>query len=179
MAKNKQELASRTIKALSKKRNTSRNRSERQPFQLADLYLSEASVSRTSILETAMPGLVNLVINIGAAKTADNPNVVIARVAARVDISSEPGADPAVKIQATFVLAYAFSPGVLPVTLDPQWVGNFGRTQAVIHAWPYWREFVQSATTRMGLPALRMPLLYSSDIGQIQFGIGPITASAK
>jgi preprotein translocase subunit SecB len=26
--------------------------------------------------------------------------------------------------------------------------------------WPYWREYVQSQTTRMGLPGLRIPLLH-------------------
>ena len=29
----------------------------------------------------------------------------------------------------------------------------------ISNAWPYWREFVQSMSTRMGFPALTVPLL--------------------
>ena len=29
----------------------------------------------------------------------------------------------------------------------------------ISHAWPYWREFVQSMSSRMGFPALTVPLL--------------------
>ena len=29
----------------------------------------------------------------------------------------------------------------------------------ISHAWPYWREFVQSMSGRMGFPALTVPLL--------------------
>jgi hypothetical protein len=29
----------------------------------------------------------------------------------------------------------------------------------IYHSWPYWREFVQSMSSRMGFPALTVPLL--------------------
>ena len=29
----------------------------------------------------------------------------------------------------------------------------------ISNAWPYWREFVQSMSSRMGFPALTVPLL--------------------
>jgi preprotein translocase subunit SecB len=34
----------------------------------------------------------------------------------------------------------------------------FAKTNAVFNAWPYWREFVQSTTVRMGLPPLVTPV---------------------
>lgn len=34
----------------------------------------------------------------------------------------------------------------------------FGETNGVFNAWPYWREFVQSTTVRMGLPPLTVPV---------------------
>jgi len=33
------------------------------------------------------------------------------------------------------------------------------RINPISHAWPYWREFVQSMSARMGYPALTVPLL--------------------
>lgn len=35
---------------------------------------------------------------------------------------------------------------------------RFARENGVFNVWPYFREFVQSCTTRMGLPALTLPL---------------------
>jgi hypothetical protein len=35
----------------------------------------------------------------------------------------------------------------------------FGRINGLYNTWPYWREFAQSATLRMELPALVVPLL--------------------
>ena len=34
----------------------------------------------------------------------------------------------------------------------------FGQRNGVYNVWPYWREFVQSTTVRMGLPALTLPV---------------------
>lgn len=35
----------------------------------------------------------------------------------------------------------------------------FAKINSTFNVWPYWREFVQSATTRMGFPALTLPPL--------------------
>lgn len=42
---------------------------------------------------------------------------------------------------------------------DAEQIAQWGQTSALIHAWPYWREFNHSALTRMGLPITLMPLL--------------------
>jgi len=38
----------------------------------------------------------------------------------------------------------------------------FGRINGVYNSWPYWREYAQSSTVRLGLPSLTMPLLTAS-----------------
>jgi len=48
--------------------------------------------------------------------------------------------------------------------ISEELVTEFGQRNALYNAWPYWREFVQSMTTRMGLPALRIPLLRPPDL---------------
>jgi preprotein translocase subunit SecB len=60
------------------------------------------------------------------------------------------------KIEATFVLKYTFEDGI---KLESQDIENFARINPLYNAWPYWREFVQSITTRMGFPTLTIPLL--------------------
>lgn len=62
---------------------------------------------------------------------------------------------PAVEIQAVFMLVYKAESleGLKTENFD-----SFARINGIYNAWPYWREFVQSATTRMGLPSLTLPV---------------------
>jgi hypothetical protein len=43
-------------------------------------------------------------------------------------------------------------------SLTPQQVQAFAKTNGMLNIWPYWREYVQSATLRAGLPPLTLPL---------------------
>jgi preprotein translocase subunit SecB len=67
----------------------------------------------------------------------------------------EPEAEPLLLIETTLALVYSLDSfdGI-----DEQNVRAFAETNGVYNAWPYWREFVQSATVRMGLPALVPPV---------------------
>lgn len=59
-------------------------------------------------------------------------------------------------IGATFEILYGFDAAV---KISPEQMGAFGHLIGINNAWPYWREFVQSMTSRMGLPSLTLPLL--------------------
>ncbi|MBN1908221.1 MAG: protein-export chaperone SecB [Pirellulales bacterium] len=59
-------------------------------------------------------------------------------------------------IEAAFELLYEIG-GQEKIALEQ--MRAFGQIVGVNNAWPYWREFVQSTTTRMGLPPLTMPLM--------------------
>ena len=58
-------------------------------------------------------------------------------------------------IEATLLLLYKIGTfeGIEKDNLEA-----FGEINGVYNAWPYWREFVQSAITRMGLPKLTIPV---------------------
>ena len=61
---------------------------------------------------------------------------------------------PAAEIQCLFVLVYGIS--------SSEGLGNdnlsaFAQTSSVFSAWPYWREFVHSASMRMSLPPVVLP----------------------
>ncbi len=70
-------------------------------------------------------------------------------------MDGEPEPDPTLLIDATLVLVYSLDS---LDGLEDQNFQAFALTNGVYNAWPYWREFVQSATVRMGLPALVPPV---------------------
>lgn len=58
-------------------------------------------------------------------------------------------------IEALFVLQYKVPSfdGLSKANIDA-----FGELNGVFNVWPYWREFVQNMTVRMGLPPLTVPV---------------------
>ena len=77
--------------------------------------------------------------------------------------------EPVVLIHASFLLCYDFKDKF--ENHPDEAFKAFAEMNGVYNAWPYWREFVQNATVRMGLPALTIPVFRISeakDAGQIQ-----------
>ena len=62
-----------------------------------------------------------------------------------------------VHITAEFAVEYAVDK--VGLSFSDEIVTAFGRMNGIYNAWSYWREYVQSITTRMGLPPLTMPLM--------------------
>jgi hypothetical protein len=60
-----------------------------------------------------------------------------------------------IRIEARFAITYAIHS---TESLTPENYEAFSERNAVFNIWPYWREFVQSTTVRMGLPALTLPV---------------------
>jgi len=69
------------------------------------------------------------------------------------------------KIDASFCTAYAINMDKTKdkLTIEPDvadaFLCYFFEINPISDAWPYWREFVQSMSARMGFPALTVPLL--------------------
>jgi hypothetical protein len=59
-------------------------------------------------------------------------------------------------IEASFSTSYVFKPNE---EVNPADIEHFAKINPIYNAWAFWREFVQSMTTRMGFPALTIPLL--------------------
>jgi preprotein translocase subunit SecB len=61
-----------------------------------------------------------------------------------------------IRIQGEFELEYSID------SLDQikqENINAFGQMNGIHNAWPYWREYVQSMTVRMGLPPLTLPVI--------------------
>ncbi len=67
---------------------------------------------------------------------------------------------PALDLRATAELLYRVNEGP---ELDAGALDEFARVNAPFNAWPFWREFVQSAFARLNLPASPLPLFRIPD----------------
>ncbi len=77
--------------------------------------------------------------------------------------------EPVVLIHASFLLCYDFKDEF--EKYPDEAYKAFAEMNGVFNAWPYWREYVQNATVRMGLSALTIPvfrIFKAKDAGQIQ-----------
>jgi len=68
-------------------------------------------------------------------------------------VEKEKGDDPLVEVQATFNAVYRSRE-----QLSQDSVKEFSEQHVGYHVWPYWREFVQSSCTRLGVAPIRIPL---------------------
>jgi hypothetical protein len=65
------------------------------------------------------------------------------------------GAGPAISFRVVHELTYKVPAGS---TFATETLEAFARFNGIFNAWPYWREYVQSATSQMGLPRLILPV---------------------
>lgn len=63
---------------------------------------------------------------------------------------------PFVLVECTWEVDYRLADGYQP---DPKTIKAFKDGNAIFNCWPYFREFVQNAVTRMNLPPVTVPLL--------------------
>jgi len=81
--------------------------------------------------------------------------VVLARFHFEASIERKKSQEPVLTIHARYALAYQVE------RFDGLTQGGceqFADLNGVYNAWPYWREFVQNAVGRMGLPPLTIPV---------------------
>jgi len=68
--------------------------------------------------------------------------------------------DPITEIKAKYVAEYASLE-----ELNQDDIDGFSKQNVGYHIWPFWREFVQSSLTRMGLPnsTIRVPFYFAAN----------------
>jgi hypothetical protein len=72
----------------------------------------------------------------------------------KFDAKHEDEAD-SVSLEATFLLIYEIDK---QLSLDPICLDHFASVNGPYNAWPYWRELVQTATGRVGLASIVVPV---------------------
>lgn len=122
--------------------------------QIKHIILAE-SVARRRALYAGPPAELSLKVHV---KTKANEKDNLVQVFPRFTLigrDGDDGADELLRVEALFVVQYRV-PTLEGIT--EKHLSAFGELNGVYNVWPYWREFVQSMTVRMGLPSLTIPV---------------------
>lgn len=94
------------------------------------------------------------VIDVGKSDEVSKLDVVV-EFSAQAFCDEDRREAPILRVNAAIALTYSISSfdGLSDIQL-----GSFALMNGVFNAWPYWREYLQSATVRLGLPALIAPV---------------------
>lgn len=125
-----------------------------QRVELDNIVLME-TVARRKSLPGELPAHIS--INVNVQTDTDKKHAVIQvrpRFALVARFDDEAG-DELLRIEAVFLLQYRVPS--FEGLRKPNIIA-FGEINGLYNAWPYWREFVQATTVRMGLPALTIPV---------------------
>ncbi len=113
---------------------------------------------RGRVIPQANPTPLAVTYKVTAQTSVDSANSTI-KVLASFVMEAKPedakAASAVVEASASIELEYVCSDAG---SFDDETIQSFGRINGVYNAWPYWREYVQSAVTRMGLPPLVVPV---------------------
>ncbi len=133
---------------------------------LLHVWLIESSLKRTP---GTTEGLSYTTSTEAEADVARDPDrlFLLEKFSLKAVSQKKKGAKPIVDIQATFLLTYELKE---PEIFPPAHFLAFARMNGIYNAWPYWREYVQNVTGRMGLPPLTLPVFRLSDL---KFSVGP------
>ena len=113
------------------------------------------------------------------AKTIGIPKEAKVQVEVTFDLVARPHDQQDVvclRIHAKYLLQYGLRDfdGIEQEHLD-----SFGRLNGIHNAWSYWREYVQSITTRMGIPALTVPVFNPLGSATATISGGSVTNKPK
>lgn len=123
---------------------------------IEDVRLAEMTAKR-GLISDRLPSTLQFAVN--TTTQVDEKNLLIlvqvkSRLVGKYEDSET--APEALQLEAVFHLMYRIA------SLKDLTKANFdafGQLNGLYNAWPYWREFVQSMTVRMGLPSLTIPVL--------------------
>ena len=141
-----------------------------QAAQIQDLRVLQASMKRSEevIFPLHVKNPIRTASRINRASSTVVGVVALKMFAFRVDGDTrnndeEPGceSDPVIEVNSEYQLTYQVS----DITqFNDEQLNAFGCVNGLYHAWPYWREYVQSSIARMGLPAFIVPVLTVAEL---------------
>lgn len=122
--------------------------------QIRHIVLGESQVRRRASC-AGPPSDLSLNVNV---RTESKEQEQIIQVFPRFALIGRDGHDDAeemLRVEAMFVAVYHVPDFV---GIGQENIDAFGQMNGIYNVWPYWREFVQSMTVRMGLPPLTVPV---------------------
>ncbi|MFC1762381.1 hypothetical protein ACFL6U_09910 [Planctomycetota bacterium] len=124
--------------------------------QILDVRLISCHVEQTPESSSDLPKNLDLQVNTNVEQNRDLDFILVfAEFSLEIRLEDGPSKDPIVQIHAQFLLTYHIDSFD---DLTDKAFRQFGEMNGVYNAWPYWREFVQNTTARMGLKSLTLPV---------------------
>jgi hypothetical protein len=131
-------------------------------LKLLSIRLAESVSKLGELKKGQLPGHATQFMSVSLGTSSENTKLVGVNVRIKLDASydGDQTKDPAMSIMASFVADYSTAEDVPGNDVFQKLISTVG----VANIWPYWREFAQSMTTRMGLPAFPVPLINASEL---------------
>ena len=138
-----------------------------QRYVLKEIYLVDAKISRDPLIVSPETLSLEHKCYTDSPTTSDAEKHIFL---CNFRVAAYDGQEPSkliMKIEASFCTSYVEKSQPDPLIPDDDgsaetllaYVEHFMTINPISHTWPYWREFVQSMSARMGFPALTVPLL--------------------
>ena len=142
-----------------------------QQFVLQEIFLVDAKISRDPL--TVSPETLSLEHKCSTEMLEFDKEKETRFIRCNFRVAAFNGEEPSklvMKIEAAFCTSYVKKSVIHfpddPDDIDSDFVDSLETTieymmriNPISNAWPYWREFVQSMSARMGYPALTVPML--------------------
>ena len=135
-----------------------------QRFVLQEIFLVDAKMSRDPLIES--PEALSLEHKCSTEFLTSEKGKNLRFILCNFRVAAFSDKEPSklvMKIEASFCTSYVKKPDIfMPMEDDDSlltYAEYFGTINPISNAWPYWREFVQSMSSRMGYPALTVPML--------------------
>jgi hypothetical protein len=146
-----------------KQKERKRNLPEPGKLQLQGIRLHKADCRLGELKPGELPGMAAQSLKYTIALHKDGKAVmVVADIGLQAKYSQHE--NPVISITATYIVNYVIE----ETFASNEKLQEFLRQVAVLNFWPYWREFVQSMTVRMGLPPFPVPLLYTGELKEMK-----------
>ncbi len=143
---------------------------------IRDVYLRESHITMHAKFDPVVRGKADIQLRIDPSRMdqvelfqeSDSPSLTVIRIHVQTGarlveegVTEAQLADPEnigkyvkAEILATFIAEYEKT----CEDLSPKALEEFARQNAPFHVWPYWREYLQSTTSRAKLPSFTLPM---------------------
>src|SRR5712692_4350221 len=130
-------------------------------LEFRGLRLIESSSKLGEMKKDALPGHAAQLINVGL-RIPDGSKAVAVNIKIRLAVTykGEEEKEPALSVFASFLVNYE----ILQKFKRQEELAEALKQMAMLNIWPFWREFVLTMTSRMGLPAFPVPLMYTDEV---------------
>ncbi|MFH1219898.1 MAG: hypothetical protein V1694_05545 [Candidatus Eisenbacteria bacterium] len=121
-------------------------------LEIKEILLSEATIKNRAL--RSVPSGAKLRFRSSASLAERQRDEFAVRCECHLEVIGGKPDDVLLEIGAAFLLEYSTQ-----VTVSPVMFEMFKQTSLYLHVWPYFREFIQSAMVRCGVPSFTLPVV--------------------